>query len=643
MEIHYQLGATDFARQRQHLQERVRAQASKARRGILQWVLFGGVLGWLVHTSYFGYENPYGQAMWGLIFVAYLASIIWVGRWSRSSKASQWMEQFSGDYELALSPAGISSRVPGDLVGFRAWPEIVAFEALEDYLFVYLRLDVAFMIPCAGQDCAALADEIRRLWEAHPANAGRSLPAVPPPAGFLPLQDIKANLREAARVVFFRRFNPNAFRVSYGQMFWLVTLELLLSGVVDYLEALPNPEFSLFGFGMYGLSFILTMFAAMLISITLVSRSSLPRLLVMILASGLIIDLFYFPFYAALSHATAENGAWLWAAYYIASLWLLAAVFRIVRQFYKQPVPSAVYLVTLFALFTLFLAGLLPTRELYFPLEPEDEASSYSRAGKLNVEDVFYRQPGLVDKALADMRPQRRGRTDLYFVGFAGQADEKVFANEVRFAQELLDRRFGTEGRSLALVNGVDVVAAAPLANAHNLEAVLQGVGKRMNRDEDVLFLYLSSHGAQNHSLSVSFWPMKFNDLKAEELKAMLDKSGIRNRVIVVSACYSGGFLDVLKDDNTLVMTASSRDHVSYGCGDATQYTYFGEAYFVKSLSHSDSFISAFEDARRLIETREKSEGKGRSGPQIYIGKNIEQKLHKLEVRPEEKLSLLAR
>jgi hypothetical protein len=189
----------------------------------------------------------------------------------------------------------------------------------------------------------------------------------------------------------------------------------------------------------------------------------------------------------------------------------------------------------------------------------------------------------------------------------------------------------------------VDIVAAAPLANAHNLEAVLQGVAKRMNRDEDVLFLYLSSHGAQNHSLSVSFWPMKFNDLKAEELKAMLDKSGIHNRVVVVSACYSGGFLDVLKDDNTLVMTASSRDHVSYGCGDATQYTYFGEAYFEKSLSHRDSFISAFENARHLIEEREKSEGRGNSGPQIYIGKNIEQKLHMLEVKPEDKLSQLAR
>ncbi|MEQ1556343.1 MAG: C13 family peptidase, partial [Gallionella sp.] len=136
--------------------------------------------------------------------------------------------------------------------------------------------------------------------------------------------------------------------------------------------------------------------------------------------------------------------------------------------------------------------------------------------------------------------------------------------------------------------------------------------------------------------LSVSFWPLRLNNLKAETLKEMLDNSGIQNRVIVVSACYSGGFLDVLKDDNSLIITASSRDHVSYGCGDATQYTYFGESYFVQSLAHGNSFIRAFSDAQKRIAAREKSEGKGSSAPQIHIGKNIEEKLDLLPVKPFE-------
>ncbi len=644
MEIHYQLSANDLATLRQHVQESIKVQTSMQRLRIWGWSFIAGLLVSFLPKVFHTSENPYGQATWWLVVLAYLASIFWVGKWWRSKKALQWMEQFTGDYELVLSPAGISVCGPSRSVAFHAWPEIVAFEVRNDYLFVYLRRDVVIMIPRNGLEANdVLSDEIRRLWCAHPDNAGGSLPAIPQPVRFFPLAKIWANLREATRVVFFRRFNPHAFRVSYGQLLWLLVLWLLLLGTVDYVDALPKPEFNLYGFSMYGLSFLLTLLAAMLISSALVNRASMLRLLVMIVASGLIVDLFYLPFYSGMSRAAFDHSGWLWGLYVFATLWIFAAVFRIVGQLYRQPAPSAMYLVTLYALLTLAVGGQLPpNNRMYYNHEPEDESSAYSRARKLDVEDVMYRQPELVGAALADIRAQRPGKTDLYFVGFAGQAEEKVFGNEVHFAWGLLDRRFGTEGRSLALVNGVDTVAATPLANSHNLEAVLQGVAKRMNRDEDVLFLYLSSHGAKNHSLSVSFWPMELNDLKAEKLKTMLDKSGIRNRVIVVSACYSGGFLDVLKDDDTLVITASSRDHVSYGCGDATQYTYFGEAYFVKSLLHHDSFITAFDDARRLIETREKSEGKESSGPQIHIGKNIQRKLEQLEVKPEVKLSQLS-
>jgi hypothetical protein len=322
----------------------------------------------------------------------------------------------------------------------------------------------------------------------------------------------------------------------------------------------------------------------------------------------------------------------MWGLFLAVVLWMLAAIFRILRRMYRQPAPSALFLLSVYALFSLALAGLLPYQRVFYQAEADDEAAAYQAANKIDVEEVFYRQPALVDDVLAGLAPQRPNKTDLYFVGFAGQADEQVFTNEVSFARDLLDRRFQTAGRSLLLLNNTASVDNTPLANRHNLEAVLQGMADRMDKQRDVLFLFLSSHGAQDHSLSVSFWPLGLTDLKAEQLKAMLDKAGIRNRVIVVSACYSGGFLDVLQDDDTLILTASSRDHVSYGCGDFTEYTYFGESYFVKALANGHSFIAAFDQARRLIEEREKSEGKEASGPQIHVGPNIEKILQSLEV-----------
>jgi len=82
------------------------------------------------------------------------------------------------------------------------------------------------------------------------------------------------------------------------------------------------------------------------------------------------------------------------------------------------------------------------------------------------------------------------------------------------------------------------------------------------------------------------------------------------------------------------VLTASSRDHESYGCGDFTQYTYFGESYFAKALANDDSFITAFDNARRLIEEGEQNEGLDASGPQIDVGRNIAGVLQNFEVIP---------
>lgn len=274
----------------------------------------------------------------------------------------------------------------------------------------------------------------------------------------------------------------------------------------------------------------------------------------------------------------------------------------------------------------------MPLSPIYYSDNFSEDESYYSRLEEIKSDDLFYAQPGLVEAKLNTLSPRDTSRRNLYFISFAGEAEEQVFTNEVTYAQALLDSRFGADGRSLALLNNIETIDSAPLATIHNLKQAIHGVAKKMDREKDVLFLFLSSHGAKNHELSVSLWPANLNPLKATYLKEILDSSGIKNRIIAVSACYSGGFLDVLKDDNSLIVTASSRDHVSYGCGDYTQYTYFGNAYFVNALSKQESFITAFETARHEIEQREKQEQIDHSNPQIHIGRNITAVLGDLKV-----------
>ena len=215
----------------------------------------------------------------------------------------------------------------------------------------------------------------------------------------------------------------------------------------------------------------------------------------------------------------------------------------------------------------------------------------------------------------------------MFFVGFASYATEDVFSKEVVFAKKLLDKRFDTEGHSINLINHLSTRTALPLANATNLAVTLKRIGALMDKEEDVLMMYLTSHGSKDHELSVSFWPLALNGITPEKLRAMLDESGVKWRVIIVSACYSGGFVQALANDASLVATAAAADKTSFGCGTESEFTYFGEAVFKDQLTREYSLVSALQQAGIAIGQREQREQIDASLPQLSIGKAIKTKL----------------
>jgi hypothetical protein len=158
------------------------------------------------------------------------------------------------------------------------------------------------------------------------------------------------------------------------------------------------------------------------------------------------------------------------------------------------------------------------------------------------------------------------------------------------------------------------------MATQLSIAETIKTIAERMNRDEDILFLFLTSHGSREHELALRQNHMTLRDLPARELGHLLKESGIRWKVIVVSACYSGGFIDPLRDDWTLVITASRHDRSSFGCADQNEFTYFGRAFFKESLPASRSFQDAFAKADALVSQWEKKDQpkEERSLPQIY-------------------------
>lgn len=282
-------------------------------------------------------------------------------------------------------------------------------------------------------------------------------------------------------------------------------------------------------------------------------------------------------------------------------------------------------LACLFAAFVL----VMPRTELWVPYAPDTAVAEPSIAD----EPLFHRQQRLLEDVIGDLAPERPGVEDLYFVGVAPYSPQDVFARELGAVRKLFDERFGTAGRSIALVNSPATLGDTPIATATNLRAVLERLGRVMNPEEDVLFLFITSHGDRRHELAFELPPLQLAQLTPTALARMLGDSGIKWKVLVVSACYSGGFVEPLKDANTVVITAADARSSSFGCESGRDFTYFGRAYFDDALARTFSFTEAFEAAKRTVTEQERAERLAPSSPQIFIGNAMRQKLLSLERR----------
>src|SRR5262249_58733958 len=120
----------------------------------------------------------------------------------------------------------------------------------------------------------------------------------------------------------------------------------------------------------------------------------------------------------------------------------------------------------------------------------------------------------------------------------------------------------------------------------------LQAAANEMDAENDVLFLILTSHGSPA-GLAVKAGRLT-QTLTPSRLADMLARTGVRHKVVVISACYSGVFVPRLANPDLLVITAADADHSSFGCQDKAEWTYFGDAFFNVALRQARSLKEAF-------------------------------------------------
>lgn len=226
-----------------------------------------------------------------------------------------------------------------------------------------------------------------------------------------------------------------------------------------------------------------------------------------------------------------------------------------------------------------------------------------------------------LDIALAAIQPQRAGVAEAYVLTVALDSDP-VFAREAREAARVLGVRYGAEGRTVTLAGPDGTRDDAPHGSISALLLAISHLGSVMDGGEDVLVLYTTSHGA-DIGLAYHYGDSGYGILSPVSLKHALEEAGIRRRVLIISACYSGVFVPALASPDTAILTAAAATRSSFGCVAENDWTFFGDALINRALRQPVSLEEAARQAGRAVADWEAKARFLASLPQVSIGPEV--------------------
>lgn len=232
-----------------------------------------------------------------------------------------------------------------------------------------------------------------------------------------------------------------------------------------------------------------------------------------------------------------------------------------------------------------------------------------------------------LDSQIEALAVQQAGVADAYFLAVGGDGTESVFMRDIQVAKTGLQAQFDVEKRAIMLLNHRDY-ETFPLATRPSIASALQALDAKMNPKEDLLVVHLVSHGMQNGQLLLQQPGIELPDLSPQDFAEMLESLNVRRKLLVISACYSGQWIEPLKDEDTLIMTSARADRTSFGCGDDSEMTWFTKAVYQSvglSLTEPDAM---FEEVSEQIRTWEEDIGmeeQNWSYPQFHSGKHFRQ------------------
>ncbi|OTG79814.1 C13 family peptidase [Acinetobacter sp. ANC 4648] len=434
--------------------------------------------------------------------------------------------------------------------------------------------------------------------------------------------DLKSNQRAGLWLFLGSRKSLQIVRPSILQLIFWGILGASANTLFSWLVAGDGGVFNKQGL----VSYALWPFIALIVGIFLSQRTNNPRLMLVPTLLWLVLDTHiallqsFIQYLGSLDFLPNFTYDYLPIIFMVLFVWQSLAVVWVFARELKWPWWERA-LIMLATLFTLIVWQMSVQDQPIWKVEESPPTLS---------ETAFYTQSRLLNKSIEQIQFGEFAQTHWYFLGVAGVSYQDVFKFEIERIKEQFDTRFGTFGRSIDLVNNPETLTEIPIASKTSMELALRRIGQQMNKESDVLFLYMTSHGLPNQ-FEMENDPIALDDVDPKWLRETLDKSGIRWKVIVISACYSGSFVPALQSPDTLIITASAADRASFGCSNEADYTYFGRAFFDQAMREQKTIKSAFNQAAETVAKWENAQGFEPSEPQWVIGKNMELMLPQLE------------
>lgn len=437
------------------------------------------------------------------------------------------------------------------------------------------------------------------------------------------------NLVEGLRLAFFARVTGERFRIDPSQIVLVLLVSIGIDVVADWYQYGPQATFSLAAVGSEMAATATLILSAALLAWWCRQRELVLAIPIIVLASFAPVQVAsaainVLPRHLTLPEAasgTLQNALLVWLfVVLVRCVWVAIPVepARAWRAFVGG---------VLLALPLVIPAGILPS-DPWWVADESDADGAMNPAS----EPVLALQRQLQDDALAALEDHVQGSTDVYFIGFAPDGAGAVWSERIAAARKVLEGHWGAEGRTLGYVNDVGTLDEAPMASVSNLREALAEIAAAADPDEDVLMLYLAGRNNADGTMTVSLPPLDLVQLSGPGLRSLLDEAGFAWRVVVVSTCVPGSFIEALSDDRTMLIANAAPETDVAECARRGEPVAFGDAFFNEALPRSTSLPSAFESARRALAQSESS-GAAHPVPFMHLGTEIARKLESVRGR----------